>query len=233
MKVNVILEASDDRIAMMRSMQDKRFADMRDSMGRQDVSHLVRMVRLKNRKQNPRKGLPDDSFDTLQGLGLADKKGPTATATSFLRWLKDNPNREMDFVDKRADANIALRRGQLKRDNDWVDPKQRKARKVIKSLSDDEKEVFRKLYNRFLNKRMANLAKAWASAPPSDLISMQKKGIVDDDGNMTEFGKFALNYYTAFKDDPDGLDRVGRERRVGNFGDARRRRQRRLGRATG
>ena len=228
MKIDVLLEDDNDRMAMMRAVQDKRFSNMRDSMSRPDISHLVRMVRLKDRKQNPRKGVPDETMDTLISLGLADSKGPTLAAKSFLRWLHDNPNREQQFHDKRSDADDALRRGQLKRDNDWVDPKQKRARKVIKSLSDDEKEVFRKLYNRYLNKRTKNLAISWNEMPASDMISMQKKGIVDDSGDLTDFGEFALNYYTAFKNDPDGLDRVGRERRVGNYGDTRRRRQKRL-----
>lgn len=231
MKVDVILE-NDDRMAMMKAMQDKRFSNMRDAMSRSDISHLVRMVRLKDRKQNPRRGVPDEALDTLQSLGLADSQGPTPAAKSFLRWLADNPTRELQYHDKRADADIALRRGQLKRDNEWVDPKQTRARKVIKSLTDDEKEIFRKLYNRYLNKRTRNLAINWGNVPATDMAAMQRKGIIDDDGNLTEFGEFALNYYTAFKDDPDGMDRVSRARRVGNYGDARRRRLKRLGKAT-
>jgi hypothetical protein len=228
-KINIFLE--DDRVEMMKAMQDKRFSNVRDSMTRTDVSHLVRMIRLKGRKQDPRKGVPEDSINVLNTLGLIDDKGPTGTAKAFLRWLADNPNREMEFADKRADANIALRRGQLKRDNERVDPLQKRARKVIKSLTDDEKEIFRKLYNRWLNKRTRNLAIRWGNVPPSYLTSMQGKGIVDDDGNLTKFGEFALNYYTAFKSDPDGLERVSRERRVGNFGDARKRRIKRLRKA--
>lgn len=226
MKINIFLE--DNRMEMMKAMQDKKFSNMRDSMSRADASYLVRMVRLKDRKQDPRKGVPEDSINALNTLGLIDDKGPTGTAKAFLRWLADNPNREMDFADKRADANISLRRGQLKRDNDWVDAVQKRARKVIKSLTDDEKEIFRKLYNRWLNKKTRNLAIRWGNVPASDLTSMQKRGIVNDEGNLTEFGEFALNYYTAFKKDPDGLERVGREKRVGNFGDARKRRVKRL-----
>ncbi len=231
MKVNVLLEA-DDRIAMMKAMQDKRFSSMRDSLSRHDIALLMRMVKQQDRKQNPRKGVSDDSLEALQTLGLADNVGPTMAARAFLRWLIDNPNREQEYRDKRTDADIALSRGQLKRDNEWVDPRQLKARKVIRALSDSEKDIFRKLYNRYFNERTRNLAMNWGSVPADDMAAMQRYGIIDDSGNLTEFGEFAINYYTAFKNDPDGLDRVPRARRVGNFGDAARRRQNRLRKLT-
>lgn len=231
MKVNILFE-NEDRMAIMKAMQDSRFSKMRDSLSREDIALLVRMVKLQDRKQNPRKGISDDALETLQTLGLADKLGPTMAARSFLRWLINNPSREQQYHDKRTDADIALARGQLKRDNDWVDPRQIKARKVIKSLSDTEKDIFRKLYNRYFNERTRNLAMNWGAVPPADKAAMQRYGIIDDNGDLTEFGEFAINYYTAFKNDPDGLDRVSRARRVGNYGDAMRRRQARLKKVT-
>jgi len=231
MKTDILFE-NDDRVAMMKAMQEKRFSKMRDSLSRGDIALLVRMVKLQDRKQNPRKGVNDDALETLQTLGLADKLGPTMGARAFLRWLIDNPSREQQYHDKRTDADISLARGKLKRDNDWVDTRQIKARKVIRALSDTEKDIFRKLYNRYSNQRTRNLAMNWGSVPAADVSAMQKYDIIDDSGNLTEFGEFAINYYTAFKNDPDGLDRVSKSRRVGNYGDAMRRRQGRLRKAT-
>ena len=216
----------------MKAFFDKKYTKMRNSLSRADIAFLTRMVKRKKAKKAV-SNIPDEMIDKFQVLGLANAKGQPEmmVAEPFLRWLIDNPSREMDYLDKRADADDSLTRGHLKRDNDWVDPKQKRARKLIKSMDDKQKDAFRKLYNRFLNKRTRNLAQSWGDVPATDLITLQKMGVLDDDANMTEFGEFAVNYYMAFKDDPDGLDRVSKDQRVGNYGTARKRRQNRIRRA--
>ena len=224
MKLTKILE--NDRMA---AFFDKKYTKIRDTLSRKEIAFLVRMVKRKKAKKGMT-GIPEDLVAKFQDLNFANDRGQPniAVIEPFLKWLINNPSKEMDFIDKRSDANDSLTRVHLKRDNDWTDPMQKRARKVIKSLSDEEKEAFRKVHSRYLNKRTKNLAKSWGDTPATELIALQKRGILDDDGNLTDFGEFAVKYYMAFKDDPDGLDRVTKDKRVGNYGTARKRRDARM-----
>ena len=224
MKFQMLFE--NDRI---KAMFDKRYSKMRDSLSRKDIAFLSGLVKRKKAKK-ALPPVPDESMDKFLALKLVNDKGQPnlAAIEPFMTWLIANPSREMDYLDKRADADDSLTRGHLKRDNDWVDPKQKRARKVVKNLNDQEKRAFEKLYNRYMRKQTRNLAQSWGDVKATDLIALQKLGILDDDANLTEFGEFAVKYYMAFKDDPDGLDRVSKDQRVGNYGTARKRRQNRL-----
>jgi len=236
MKVDKILEAGlDDLKSQLAKLQSEflpQYEEWRDTLSLKDIALLIHMVKSQKEKKGTTKRVDPETIETFRSLGLITGKTLNQEVRPFLRWLAKNPSKDQEFVDKRSDANDALARGHLKRDNEWTDPKQKRARKIAKNLSDGEKEIFRKVYNRFLNKRTRNLAPMWGNMPATDQIAMQKRGIIDDDGNLTDIGEFVVNYYIAFKDDPDGLDRVKADQRVGNYGNARRRRQSRTKRFT-
>jgi len=232
MKLKAILESSTlDILKKLKGEYDAEeaaFAELRDSLSRRDIALLNHMLKRRNEKKAYSSNVPDETLANFRTLGLLDDRNRMKQNVGpFLNWVANNPSSEQQFADKRADANDALARGHLKRDNDWTDPKQKRARKIAKSLSDEEKGIFQKVYNRFIRKKTRNLAPMWGEMPAAELIAMQKRGIMNDEGDLTEVGEFVVNYYMLMKDDPDGLDRVSRDQRVGNFGNARRRRERR------
>ena len=226
MRLSQVIE--NDRI---KAMFDKRYSGMRDSLSKADVSYLISLIKsVKSKKRL--KAIPDESRDKLQALKLIDDNGRPrlAAAEPFLKWLIDNPSSEMKFKDKRADADDSLRRGHLKRDNEWTHPYQKRARKMMRSLEPDQVRAIEIAYKRFISKRTRNLAKSWGDTKATDLIKLQKLGILDDDGNVTEYGEFAINYYMTMSRDKDGMDRKPNADRIGNYGDAQKRRTRRLDR---
>jgi len=220
MKINSLLE-NEDRMAMMKAAQEKMYRELADNLEYSDVNILRGMLRRKAGKKGATKGVSLDTIENLQAYNLVDENGiPTAKARGFMRWLDDPDNdhrsREMKSKQFRQAADDALTRGQLKKDDIYANPMLKRARRVIKGFDPEERDMFRKLYNRFLNKRTRTLAQSWKELNP-DVVSMMKdKGILDIEGNITEFGEFVLNYYIAFKDDPDGMDRVPRAVRRGN-----------------
>jgi len=208
--------------------EEEAFREMRDTLSRRDIALLSHMLKRRNEKKAYSSNVPEETLTTFRTLGLLDfKNRMKQNVGPFLNWVAHNPSSEQEFADKRADASDALTRGHLKRDNEWTNPKQKWARKIAKSLTDEEKNIFRKVYNRFIRKGTKNLAKMWGDMPAAELITMQKRGIMDDDGNLTEIGEFVINYYMLMKDDPDGLNRVSKDQRVGNYGTARKRREQR------
>jgi hypothetical protein len=232
MKVSKLLESSlDDIKAQLAKLSGEfipQYKAWREALSMEDIARLTHMVKSQRAKKGTTKRIDDETVDIYKTLGLVnDKNQLNSEVRPFLRWLAKNPTRDRDFVDKRSDANDALARGHLKRDNDWTSPLQKKARRIVKNLTDAEKVIFEKVYNRFLRDKTRNLAPMWGQMKMTDLIAMEKLGIVDDDGNLTDTGEFVVNYYMAFKNDPDGLDRVGKEQRVGNYGTARKRRENR------
>lgn len=232
MKLKTILESNTlDILKKLKGEyeeEESAFAEIRDSLSRRDIALLSHMLKRRNEKKAYSSNVPEETLAVFRTLGLLDSRNRMKQNVGpFLNWVSQNPSSEQEFADKRADANDALARGHLKRDNDWTAPKQKRARKIAKSLTDEEKNIFRKVYNRFIRKRTKNLSKMWGEMPATELIAMQKRGIMDDEGNLTEIGEFVINYYMLMKDDPDGLDRVSKSRRVGNYGTARRRREQR------
>lgn len=220
MKINNLLE-NEDRISMMKAAQEKMYRELADNLEYSDVNVLRGMLRRKAGKKGAVKGVSVDRIETLQSYGLVDSNGiPTGKARNFMMWLDDPNNdhrsREMKSKQFRQAADDALTRGQLKKDDIYTNPMVKRARKVIKSFDEEERDLFRKLYNRFVNDRTRNLSGNWKELNPNVVSLMKDKGILDIEGNLTEFGEFTLNYYMAFKDDPDGMDRVPRARRVGN-----------------
>jgi len=231
-----ITEDEDDLMAILKKARDEdsaKFTKIRDSLSRKEIAFLSRMVKRKKEKKGMTTSIPQDIIDSFSVLGITDNKGIlTNMAPRFLKWVNNNPSKEMDYIDKRADANDALTRGHLKRDNDWVPAIQKQGRKVVKSLTPQDEVIFKKLYNRFLNKKTKNLAKSWGDVPKAEVERLQSMKLIDDNGNLTDLGEYSVNYYMAFKDDPDGYDRVKGSDRVGNFGTARRRRMDRSDRIT-
>ena len=231
MKLRTLLEAGaldvfKSQLAQLQNDFIPQYEKWRDSLSLKDVSLLTHMVKSQKEKKGVTKRIDPEHVENFKVLGLLNNHNQLhKEVRPFLRWLAVNPSRGQDWVDKRSDANDALSRGRLKRDNGWTDPKQKRARSIAKSLTDEEKEIFRKVYNRFLRKKTHNLAAMWGNMPAKELVAMQKRGIMDTDGNLTEVGAFVINYYMAFKNDPDGLDRVKRANRVGNYGTAKNRRQ--------
>lgn len=231
MKLQTLLEAGGldafkSQMAQLKQEFIPQYEKWRDSLSLTDVSLLTHMVKSQKEKKGVTKRIDPEKVEIFKTLGLLnDRKQLHKEVRPFLRWLAVNPSRGQDWVDKRSDARDSLSRGHLKRDNEWTDPKQKRARSIAKSLTDEEKEIFRKVYNRFLRKRTHNLAAMWGKMPAGELVAMQNRGIMDADGNLTDVGEFVINYYVAFKDDPDGLDRVKKADRVGNYGTARNRRQ--------
>jgi hypothetical protein len=237
MKIKTILEA-DSIVNPVKAAMDKRYASARDSLTVKELSLLHNMVRnqamgkkyIGSNKSSDEYLQALDKFKLLRFLDDSGRLMPQAAP--FLNWVNkpENVSSERKFIDKRADANDALTRGQLKRDNEWTSPLQKKARTIAKSLTDEEKNIFRKVYNRFLNDKTRNLALRWGAMPQQELEIMKSKGILNNDGNLTDIGEFVVKYFIAFKNDPDGLDRVGADQRVGNYGNAAKRRETRAGR---
>lgn len=232
MKIKAILESNTlDILKKLKTeyeTEEATFKEIRDTLSRRDIALLSHMLKRRNEKKAYSSNIPEETLAVFRTLGLLDSRNRMKENVGpFLNWVTHNPSNEQEFADKRADADDALSRGHLKRDDDWTDPKQKRARKIAKSLTDEEKNIFRKIYNRFIRKRTKNLAKMWGDMPATELVAMQNRGIMDEDGNLTEMGEFVINYYMLMKDDPDGLDRVSKSQRVGNYGTARKRREQR------
>lgn len=243
MKLNVILENDKLSIDDIKSMlgkekqeydeKVKQFEEFRNTLSRKDIALLYNMVKSQKYKKSVTKGIPEETLDKLSSLGLIDNNQRlTSIAKEFLQWVSKNPSRETDWVDKRADAQDALTRGHLKRDNAWTPSLLKQGRKIYKNLNAEEKHIVQKLYNRFFNPSTRNLTKSWKDIKPEDVKIMQQKGILDDNAELTDKGEFAVQYYMVMKDDPDGIDRVSRNRRVGNYGTAQKRREKRTDKIT-
>ena len=239
MKLETIIESVvneadiGDILSQLKQARDDdvgEFSKIRDSLSRKEIAFLSRMVKRKRDKKGMSANIPDELIKKFNILGLVDSSGKLKSDAT--RWVHNNPSSEMDFIDKRSDANDALARGHLKRDNEWTHPFQKKARKIVKNISDNEKNVFKRIYNRFFNKRTQNLSINWGDVPSSDRNVLQQYGLLDQQGELNDLGEFTIKYYMAFKDDPDGLDRVPNAQRVGNYGTARKRRQDRMNKAT-
>jgi len=214
MKLSVILEAN------LKAVFDKRYTETRDALGYEGISKLMNYASKKISKKAH--NISPENVEKFKSLKLLNDEGRLGTQLEpFFIWLKDNTGPELDYVFKRADANDALTRGHLKRDNDWMPAPVKQGRKIVKSLSNEEKKIFGKLFNRFLNPRTRSLAKNWGNIPEQELRAMQERGILNQGGILTDKGEFAVKYYVAFRNDPDGLDRVPSEQRVGNYGAAR------------
>lgn len=225
---SLLREQGEDRMAAIKAAQEKANKELADNLSYENVNILRGILRRKSRKKNPLSGVSMDTIEELQSYKLIDSEGnPTNKAYSFMRWLddpsEDRRSQEMKSKQFRQAADTALSRGRFKKVSDptakHADPKAVKARKIIQGLTPDEREVFRKLFNKHFNPKTKNIAQNWGKgASKEELSLMKKKGIVDNDGELTDLGKLAVNAYIAFKDDPEKFERVPRARRTQNRG---------------
>lgn len=242
MKINELIqeqlvhEADDDRMAAIRRASQKvksddqeDFKELAEILDYGDINRLRGMLRRRARKKGAASNISPETISRLSDAGLVTDQGmPTGKARQFMRWLddpeNDNRTRSMKSKQFRQAADDSLTRGELKRtgttptsdDAGQAAKWKAKANKLAQSLSPKGIDNMTKMYNRFLNDRTQNLSKNWGALSEKAKNTLVNLDILDDEGNLTEYGEFALNYIRAFKDDPDGFERVGAEQRSGN-----------------
>ena len=243
MKLQTILEASslsaDEIKAMLSNIKgdmdreeeetNAKFSNWRDSLTRVQRTKLRHIVNKRGSGKPPK--VDRETIELFKTLGIVTPRNTlNAEVPKFLTWLSDNPASDDTFANKRADADKALRTGDVKRrsstDFKYSDPKAVKAEKKFNSFSDGEKAALTRIIDNNTNKRTKQRRTVW-NMTKREQEFMRNHELIDQNNELTEFGEFMVNYFQLFLNDPHGTKRVKKAERVGNFGDAAKRKAKR------
>lgn len=220
MKIYSILLES-DRMAMIRQAaerraqeQEEKFRNIADSIDPDLIGVLNYIIRRKGQKKHV-DGATVEAIERLANYGLLTPTGGlTPLSVPFSQWWEENPTREMQFRQDRAQADEYLARGGAKKRErpDWAyaNPLEIAARNVIRSLTDEEKLIINKLARKTFNKRVTGLAQKWFTG--NEFEFLRDKGLIDEDKELTSLGSLVVSKYSLDKT-KGGMGRLSRKGR--------------------
>lgn len=234
---------NEDRMAAIRRAaqgqqgSDARFAQIRDSLSPEEIAVLRGSLSRKRGKRGASRGVSPELAQKFSDLGLGNEQGiPNAIARNFMQWYDseegDNRSQEDITRQKRMRADDYLARGEAKRTNTTPTNQgesanfKSRAQKLARQIAGNEqnKDLFRRLFKRMSDSRVDNPASV---IPASIKRQFEELEILDQNGEFTEYGEFAIKFVRAFMDDPRGVERTPRsEQPPSDFRQRRRSRRR-------
>lgn len=180
---------------------EEEFRDLGNSIDPNLIAVLNYIINRKRSKKNV-EGVTSETWEDLRAYGLVGAKQElTPKGIKFAQWWENNPNREMQYRQDRAQADISLGRGAARRREDasrkYADPGEVKAAKLLRSFDSEEEMIINKLARKTFNKKYSGLASKWFSENETEFLEYHD--ILDADGRLTEFGKLVVGKYALSK----------------------------------